>query len=331
MKPIHALLLTLALLFAGTAAAQAGECEEVFTVRPGMQATGTFSWVVHAMDYFGTAEEYCLELEPTTYASKQAAELALRAGEADVVVDDIIGAVTLRNNGIPVKAVYPYSKATGGVVVPVDSEITSIPDLEGKTIAASSLDDKSLLILRALTTSEYGFDPQEDGETLQAAPWLMAGLLESGEIDAGIPYWHFVARMTATGEFRDLMMVTEMLDQLGMRSDLPILVVVARDGVEDEAVRRFIEALIATTDRMQNDDGIWQSILDNELYSLPDPSLFPEVRKRWEAGLPEEWNQEMIDQLVELVDRLVEVAGPEVVGVERIDPEAFTTEFAPEG
>ena len=331
MKSIKALLATLLLLATGAAAAQSGECDETFTIRPGMQATGTFSWVVHAMDYFGIAEEYCLELEPTTYASKQAAELALRAGQADVVVDDIIGAVTLRSNGVPVKAVYPYSKATGGVVVPVDSDIDSIADLEGKTIAASSLDDKSLLILRALTSSEYGFDPQVDGQTLQAAPWLMSGLLDGGEIDAGIPYWHFVARMTATGEFRDLMMVTEMLEQLGLRSDLPILVVVARDGVEDEAVSRFIAAMNATTSRMQEDDGIWQSILDNELYSLPDPSQFPEVRERWEAGLPEEWNQEMIDGLVELVDRLVAVAGPELVGVESIDPEAFTTEFVPEG
>lgn len=305
--------------------------QDTKTIRPGLQAVGTFSWVVHAMDYYGIAEEHGLELEPTTYASKQAAELALRAGDVDVVVDDIIGPMVLRNNGIPVQVVYPYSKATGGVVVRVESEIDTIAELEGKTIAAASLDDKSLLILRALTTSQYGFDPQEDGETLQAAPWLMSGLLEEGEIDAGIPYWHFVARMTGTGQFRDMMMVTDMLDELGMRSDLPILVLVAREGADDEAVSRFVAAMVETTERMRqdDDDGIWQSILDEELYSLPDPSLFPEVRARWEAGLPEEWNQEMVDQLVELVDRLVEVAGADIVGVERIDPEAFTTEFAP--
>ena len=329
MKAIAVVSATLALSLA-SALAQPGECEEVYTLRPGMQAAGTFSWVIHAMEYFGTAADYCLELEPTTYGSKQATELALRAGETDVVVDDIVGAVTLHDNGVPVKAVYPFSKATGGVVVPVDSDIAEIADLEGKTIAAASLDDKSLLILRALTMSEYGFDPQVDGETLQAAPWLMSGLLDQGEIDAGIPYWHFVARMTGTGEYRDLMMVTEMLERLGLRSDLPILVVVAREGVPDEAVRRFIEAMNATTARMRNDEGIWQSILDEQLYSLPDPSLFPEVRERWEAGLPEEWNQQMIDELVQLVDQLVAVAGPELVGVERIDPDAFTTRFVPQ-
>lgn len=299
-------------------------------VRVGLQAAGTFSWVVHAIEVFDVGSEFGIDVQPVTYASKQATELALRAGDVDIVVDDFIGAVTMRNNGVPVRAVYPYSKATGGVVVPVDSAIESVADLRGKTIAAASLDDKSLLILRALTTSEYGFDPQVDGKTLQAAPPLMSELLAKGEIDAAIPFWHFVARMTGSGDYRDIATVTDMLADLGLPSDLPILVVVARDGTDPEAVRGFLGAMNAAIERMKTDDGdFWQSILDEELYSLPDPSLFPAVRQRWEAGLPETWNQEMITGLVDLVDRLVAVAGPEVVGVESIDPTAFTTDFNP--
>lgn len=326
---MHAVVLTLLVgIVTGTGLAQDGE---ELTVRVGMQAVGTFSWVIHAMDYFGVDEEYNLNIDGTTYASKQATDIAMRAGEVDVVVDDFIGVVLSRNQGIPVHAVYPYGKAVGGVVVPVDGDIDSIEDLEGKTIAAASLDDKSLLILRALTSTQYGFDPQIDGETLQAAPWLMTGLMEAGEIDAAIPYWHFVSRMTATGDFKDIMMVTEMLEQLGLRNDLPILVVVANETTDPEVVRTFLAAMQETMQRMQADsmDGIWQSILDNELYSLPDPSAFPEVRARWEAGLPEAWDQEMIDQLVILVDQLVEIAGPEIVGVDSLPPDAYTTEFSP--
>ena len=325
-----ALLLAIGTL-AGSAVAQ-DDAQEELTVRVGMQAVGTFSWVIHAMEYFGIDEEYNLNIEGITYASKQATDIAMRAEEVDIVVDDFIGVVLSRNQGIPVQAVYPYGKAVGGVVVPVDGDIDSIEDLEGKTIAAASLDDKSLLILRALTSTQYGFDPQVDGETLQAAPWLMTGLMDDGEIDAGIPYWHFVSRMTATGDYKDIMMVTEMLEQLGLRNDLPILVVVAHENTEPEAVTRFLEAMQATFQAMSEDsmDGVWQSILDNELYSLPDPSAFPAVRERWEAGLPDAWNQEMIDQLVALVDQLVEIAGPEIVGVESLPPDAYTTEFAPE-
>lgn len=326
MRRFGALALVSLMLVGAAATAQ-----DTKTIRVGLQAAGTFSWVVHAMHYYGIDAAAGLTLEPVTYASKQATELALRAGEVDVLVDDFVGAVSMRQRGVPVRAVYPYSTATGGVVVRVGGGIDTIADLKGKTIAASSLDDKSLLILRALTKVKYGFDPQDDGRTLQAAPWLMAGLLDNGEIDAGLPYWHFVARLVGTGKYKDIMRVTDMLDQLGLRSDLPILVVVARDGADRDAVRAFLGAMRTTTDRMKADsmDGIWQSILDEELYSLPDPSLFPAVRQRWEDGLPTSWTQSQIDGLVTLVQRLVDVAGSDLVGIDHVDPDAFTTSLNP--
>lgn len=300
------------------------------TVRPGLQATGTYSWVVFAMEYFGIDEELGLTLEPVTYATKQATEIALRAGDVDVVVDDFIGAVQMRERGVEVRAVYPYSRATGGVVVPTDSEVQGIEDLQGKRIGAASLDDKSLLILRTLAVSQYGFDPQDESEILAISPPLMEELMGSGELEVAIPYWHFLARMTGTGDYRDLMSADAMLEQLGLSSDLPILVMVARDGVDPEALRTFLRGIDMTIARMQEDDGVWDAILDADLYSLPDPSLFPEVRARWEAGIPEAWTQETIDGLVTLTEELVAVAGEEVVGTASVDPAAFTTEFAPQ-
>ena len=303
--------------------------QEPRTVRIGLQASGTFSWVVFAMEYFGIDEELGITLESETYATKQATEIALRGGEADIVVDDFVGAAQMRSRGVPVRGVYPFSRATGGIVVPTGAGVESIADLEGLTIGAASLDDKSLLILRALALSQYDFDPQVDSNVIAVSPPLMEELLGSGELEAAIPYWHFVPRMTAGGNYRDLMQVSEMLSELGLSNDLPLLIVIARDGMDPELLRTFLRGFEQTIARMQEDDEVWNAILDNELYSLEDPSLFPSVRERWENGLPQAWDEETIAGLVALTEDLVEVAGAEVVGVETIDPEAYTTEFAP--
>lgn len=328
MKFKAIIALALVAVLASSVSAQ----EERMTIRVGQQAAGTFSWITHAMVYFGLDEKYNLEILEETYASKPATQLALQTGEVDVVVDDFVGAVQMRDAGVPVRGIWPFSAATGGLVVPVDSDIQSIADLQGRSIGTASLGDKAILILRALLISQYGFDPQADGQVLQAAAPLQQGLLESGELDAALPFWHFVARMEASGEFRDVQHVSEWLTELGFRNDLPILIVVGRDGADPEIIRTFLAAFVETVEMMRADsmDGVWQSILDAELYSLPDPSLFPAVRARWEAGIPPEWTDEMIDELVALVDQLVEAAGPDLVGIESISADAFTTEYNPE-
>lgn len=311
------------MLFSAPAAAQSPE-----VVRVGLQASGTFSWVLHAIEYFGIDKELGLQIDAVTYATKEATELALMAGDVDVTVDDFVNVVLMRSRGVPVRAVYPYSLALGGLIVRSDSDIHSIDDLRGKVIAAASLSDKSLLILRVLATSRYGFDPQFDSETIAAAAPLMTELARRGEVDAVLPFWHFAARMIGSGEFREIATVHEMLDEMGLSSDLPNLVVLANDNMDRATLATFLRAMDTATARMKQDDGIWDSILTEGLYSLPDESLMASVRERWEVSLPSQWNDDIVDGLVELVEQMVAVAGAEVVGTDRLDLNAFSTEFA---
>ncbi len=324
MRYLATVILTIGLFLASVASAQ-----DKPTIHVGLEAVGTFSWIDFAMKHYGIPEELGFTVESETYGSKAAKRIALQSGAADVVVDDITGVAIWRDQGLPVKAVYPYSLATGGLVVLADSDIRSVADLRGKTIAATDLGDKSLLILRTLAVTEFGFDPQDDSSIVAAAPPLMAEFLSRGEVDAAIPPWHFVARMVASGNYRELMPVTDMLSDLGESTDLPILVVVARDAVEPALMRDYLKAMTMTIERMQQDDEIWDLILANQLYSLPDPTQFPQVVERWKQGIPQVWNQQVIDDIVDLVNGMVELAGPEIVGVESVNPDAFTAEFNP--
>jgi NitT/TauT family transport system substrate-binding protein len=317
-------LLLLAFVGLGLALAQ-----EAKVVRVGLQAGGTFAWAVYAMERYGIAQGLGLRVEAKTYATKQAAEVALRAKEVHVVVDDFIGVVLARQTGLPVRAVYPFSRLTGGVVVKAESPIRTVADLRGKRIGASSLDDKSLLILRVLAVARYGFDPQKESRVLAVASPLMAELLKRGELDAALPFWHFIARMVATGEYRELVSNVQMLKELGLPTDLPLLLVVAREDADPEAIKLFIQGLRLAQERMKADETFWNELLDKGLYALPDRSLLPNVRQRWAQGLPTRWDAGVVVGLINLVQKLVQVAGPEVVGVRRLDPRAFALTVGP--
>lgn len=300
-------------------------------VRVGLQAGGTLSWVTFVIQRLGLDQARGIRVETTTYATKEATELALRAGETDIVVDDFAGVTTMRAHGIRVRAIYPFSLATGGVVVPVDSLIHTVADLRGKRIAVASLDDKSWLILRALSVARYGVDLQRAAEVQAAAPPLMVGLLARGDLDAAIPYWHFVARLVGTGRYRELISVAQMLGELNLPTDLPLLVIVARDGFVEQnpgGARAFLDAVREAWNRLSTDPTLWDAILAANLYRLDDRSLLASVRQRFIDGIPRGWDESTIRGLVSLVDSLVRVAGSELVGVPRLDPDAFTTALA---
>lgn len=324
LRPLVVLAAFLALTF--------GHAQNPPTVNAAMQAVGTFSWIVHGMDTFGFDLLNGIDVVGTTYASKAAVEIALRGGEADVIVDDFLGPVLLRSNGVPVTAIFPYATAIGGLVVGNDTGIDSLDDLQGKTIAAGSLDDKSLIILRALTISQYGFDVQDAAEVVAASPPLMSQLVGSGEADAGLPLWHWVARMEASGIATELMTIAEMQEMLGLPSGLPNLIVAARDELDADLKTKFIAALIETVEYMKalpNDDPFWQSILDLQLYSLPNQAQFPAVIDRWRLGTVTTFTDEQVAGLTDMVEQLVALAGADVVGVDSVPADAYSTAFVP--
>lgn len=332
MKYVLAAVLLAAFLIPGTRMAHGAQpVQAAQTIIVGAQASGTLSWVIYAMQHYGFDKQYHLDLKVKRLANKTAANLALRAGAVDIEVTDFISAQLMYNTGVPLQVVFPYSKATGGIVVRTSNDIRTIADLKGRRIAATAVNDNGLLFLRALLIKTQGFDAQTANKIVLAAPPLMEALLARGDVDAAIPYWHFVARMVGSGQYRELISDVDMLQQLGLDANVPLLVLVAREDLGPKVTANFIKALVATTSKMKIDDTIWQDILAKGLYKLPDPALFPAVRARWEAGLPSEWTPQNVHALMRLVDKLVAVAGPDVIGVSKIDPSIFNTEFDPWG
>ncbi|EZP29752.1 aliphatic sulfonate ABC transporter substrate-binding protein [Microbacterium oleivorans] len=113
--------------------------------------------------------------------SNKANEL-LRAGALDVGSTAGSAALLARANGSPIKVVDVFSQPEwSAIVVGPDSDITSVADLKGKKVAATSGTDPYFFLLQALETA--GLSVKDvDVQNLQHADGRSA--LDGGSVDA---------------------------------------------------------------------------------------------------------------------------------------------------
>ncbi|WP_448061197.1 aliphatic sulfonate ABC transporter substrate-binding protein [Cellulomonas hominis] len=115
-------------------------------------------------------------------AGSNKANEALRAGAIDVGSTAGSAALLARSNGSPIQAIDIYSQPEwAALVVPQGSDITSVADLRGHTVAATKGTDPYFFLLQALDEAGVGLDEVEV-QNLQHADGKAA--LETGAVDA---------------------------------------------------------------------------------------------------------------------------------------------------
>ncbi len=132
-------------------------------------------------------------------AGNPAIRIAFQAGQADAMVANWIWVARQRAAGKEYVLV-PYSLAVGWLLVAAESDARTLADLRGGKIGiAGGPVDKSWLILRAYAEQELGFDLVAETEQVFAAPPLVAQTALAGDMDGAINFWHFAAKMEASG------------------------------------------------------------------------------------------------------------------------------------
>jgi NitT/TauT family transport system substrate-binding protein len=302
------------------------------SLRVGLEAGGSFTWVLRVVEREGLDRRHDVTFRATRFATKSATETALRGGEVDVKVDDWLFVSWARPQGLRVQAVDGFSRAVGGVVVRGDGPIRSIGDLRGRRIAVTGAADKSYLVLRAVAASQFGFDPQQNSTVLSGAPPLLNHLLERGDTDAIVQYWQFIPGLVATGRFRELASTTALVRRIAPGADLPFLVIVASDDAvrsRAEALRPFLAAVREGAALLASRRDLWDALYDEDVLGIADRAMIPALMARYRAGLPGPWTQATVDGLARLTVRLAAVAGPDVLGVSTLDPAAYNVRLAP--
>lgn len=276
-------LTALAFLAAAVALGDAARASE--SLRVAVLKFGTVNWELDAIRHHGLDRANGFELEVLPLAGAAATRVAFEGGEADVIVADWIWVARRRAAGADF-AFIPYSRSVGGIMVAGDSPIRALADLKGRRIGvAGGPLDKSWLILQAYARTQ-GFDLKAETEQVYGAPPLIFQKALSGEIDAAINFWHFLAKLEARG-FRHVVATGSAAEALGLDPDLPLLGYVVKGALADERPKLVLGLAKASRQAKKmllKDDAEWRRL--RPLMNVKDDREFEALKAGFRQGVP---------------------------------------------
>jgi NitT/TauT family transport system substrate-binding protein len=293
-----------------------GTCCSAEALRVAVQKTGTFAWELAVIRAHGLDTQANLSVDVLELASPEASKIALRAGNADIVVTDWLW--VSRERGLGAKLTfYPYSSALGAVMVPASSPIRTLADLRGRKLAvAGGPIDKSWLLLLAWL-KQGGIDLKSEATIAYGAPPLLAAKTLSGEMDATLNYWNFCAGLEAKG-FRRIAGIEDLLPKLGAKGRTAMIGYVFDEkwaNANQDKITRFIAMTRAAKEILSTSDAEWEKIAP--LTGAPDAATLRAYRDRYREGIP---RRPIADEEADariLYRVLADIGGRELVGSAR--------------
>lgn len=254
-------------------------------------------------------------------------EARLQDGEADLIDIDYISTARERSHDASIVAIHPYGRTVGGLVAPDDTDIESLTDLPDRRIGVVRRLDKNWILTRAACREYHGFDPDEKAIPVEAGSKVgLTEMLHNGEVDAILQFWPIVPEITERGDYHEVLSMADLVQWLSeIDNRLPISTFLTSESFlaeNPETVEQFRNAYRDVVDHLVSNDDIWMEIGD-QLMAYDDPTIVRAVRDGWRDMVVADWDRETVVGMERLFEHLLDVAGPEALGVDRIPDGTF--------
>ena len=246
---------------------------------------GYFNNVTHAQALYmkatGSLEEAFpddVKINWTAFNAGPAEVEALFAEDIDIGYIGPVPAITanVRSEG-DVTVLCGAAQAGAILVKSANAEISSVGDLDGKTVAIPQLGNTQHLCLLKLLT-DNGLAPVDQGGTVTVAAVENADVLnmmDQGNIDAALVPEPWGATLLAGGAE-----IVLDYDEVYRDGDYPVTVVVVRNEFLEEhpdIVDAFYETHLATTELLSENAEEAASVVNDELNEATGKSLDPSI------------------------------------------------------
>lgn len=304
-----AAIFLLALLLGLSFSQMAGAVERV---RVGVLRFGTVNWELDTIRHHGIDTKYNIDLDVRFFASEDATNVAMMAGDVDIIVADWLWVSRQRTSGEDISFA-AYSSSVGALMVRNGSPIKKLADLNGKKIGvAGGPLDKSWLLIQALAKKQ-ALDLPAQNEIVFGAPPLLAEKAEQGELDAILNFWNFCARLEARG-FHRLISTSDAARDLGATGAVSAIGFIFREKWargHPALIEAFLKASHDAKKLLASSDEEWQRL--SPVIKAEGREL-QVLRDRYREGIPRRSVGEEEEDAAKLYAILAELGGERLVG-----------------
>lgn len=275
----------------------------------GVLQFGTAHWELEHMRRQGLDRAHGYQLDLQLMANLSASRLAVTSGSAHGAVADLLWVQARYGSGSPYLYL-PFSSRIGEIVVPRDSDIRGVADLQGKRIGVAGGPDAKGWILLQRVAANQGIDLVGSVQVQYAAPPLLNQALKRGQLDAVVTYWHFAARLRGEGSVRSAFAISDLLQALELDDNLPVLGYVfpapwARQN--RDLLDRFAASLAETKHQLASQPDYWVPL--RPLMNAEDDTVFQELRAGFVEGTPKPLTDARVADLQRLLDMTGKAGG----------------------
>jgi NitT/TauT family transport system substrate-binding protein len=266
-------------------------------LRIGVLAFGTVNWELDVLKYHNLDKKYGFDLDVVELASKNAQLVSLQSKDVNMIVNDWIWVNTQKAKGKNF-SFYPYSKATGTLVVNENSKIKTLLDLKGKELGiAGGVYDKTWLLFRAYGKSKYDIDLKDIVNPLYASAPILYKKMEDNSLDAAINFWHFNAKLESKN-IKPLVEIKDILEELGIKKDVSFVGWTFDTQFANnnkEIINGFLKASKESKEILKNSDEEWNRI--KKQMNVKNDEEFEALKNGYKKGIIENFDESNITDL----------------------------------
>lgn len=291
-------------------------------------ANASQSYIPYIMSKMGIDHKYGFEVKLVELSASNQQWTALRANEADVASGSFLDLLRQRQAGLQTKAFRGFYAFSNPVIAPASKQYISLSDLRGAKVGTPSATSLDWMILRAAGKKGGEFDIGTDAQVSESSQQLLTQLLLREQLDAALQFSSLAFEPVAEGKLREITNVKAVLTEAGFDADAFYLqyniVDTWRERFGNSAVAALVAAMDEAVDVLLADDSVWPELAKRS--GMENMALMPQFIASQREYFKVTYNRSKLQPTQLLLDELVKTVGVEVLGVTKVDPEAFDFE-----